>query len=403
MDDGPDLRRQVRESLASAAGCFEIAAAAPGPEALACAAEARAKGRDYAVVFAVPGPPPARHGLQALARLREDNPLLDVIVCGEAADCREMDAAAAGMGGDGCLFLTTPLESGTVRHLALLLARKSEAARQARLELERCKSLLAAEEGAGRAAQEQYRRLFDNYANERSGLEAQLRQAQQMESAGRLAGGIAHDFNNLLTVISGHAGMLMAGPPVSAKAADSLKEIAAATKRASDLTRQLMTFSRKKEPQIQTADPNATGSNAGKSVPPAMPCGEQKEIGGTETILLVEDEAPLLKLMHHILESHGYKVLDSSTGKGALEIWERHEKRIDLLLSDLILPDGMGGQELARRLQSEDPGLKVIYTSGYDPARLSGDFPPAEGAAFIQKPFHARKLAEIVFDTLRQP
>ena len=133
-----------------------------------------------------------------------------------------------------------------------------------------------------------------------------------------------------------------------------------------------------------------------------MPSGEQRVIGGGETILVVEDEAPLLKLMHHILESYGYKVLDWSTGKAALEIWERQKKKIDLVLSDLILPDGMSGQELAKILQAEKPGLKVIYTSGYDSARLAGDFPPAKEAAFIQKPFHARKLAEIVFDTLRQ-
>jgi DNA-binding NtrC family response regulator len=71
-------------------------------------------------------------------------------------------------------------------------------------------------------------------------------------------------------------------------------------------------------------------------------------------------------------------------------------------LSDLVLPDGMSGQELAKILQADKPGLKVIYTSGYDTERLAGDFTSAQGAAFIQKPFHARKLAETVFDTLRQ-
>ena len=111
-----------------------------------------------------------------------------------------------------------------------------------------------------------------------------------------------------------------------------------------------------------------------------MPSGEQKVIGGAETILLVEDEPPLLKLMHHILESYGYKVLDSSTGKAALEIWAQHKKEIDLLLSDLILPDGMSGQELAKILQAEKPGLKVIYTSGYDSRAAGGGFAAGQGA-----------------------
>jgi PAS domain S-box-containing protein len=650
MDDDPDLQQQVRESLTRAAQPFEIDGAGAGAGALICAAEARAQGRPYGLVFAAPGPPPARHGLETLARLREENPRLEVIVCGGDSDSWEEDLAGKLAGSDRCLFLKKPLEAGAARHLALFLAQKWSAARQARLEQEQSDALRAAAEEARRAAQEDYRRLFDSNpipiytydqttfaflavndaavqlygysraeflamtlldlalpqdisafrqrlsnlapgagnsgvwrhrvrdgkfleleitsqgmavgarkawlsmvmdVTERSGLEAQLRQAQKMESVGQLASGIAHDFNNLLTVISGHAGMLMAGPPSSAKAADSLKEIAAATKRASDLTRQLMTFSRKHELHLQVADLNEVVNNVGKmlrrilgedislrvdfapglpsikadlgmleqvlmnlavnsrdampkggqllirtaaaqideaqarlnpeaapgsfvcltfsdtgsgiapenlgrifepffttkqmghgtglglatvygivkqhqgwihvssrlgegatfqvyfpawherSVPLVMPSGEQKVIGGTETILLVEDEAPLLKLMHHILESYGYKVLDSSTGKAALEIWAQHKKKIDLLLSDLVLPDGMSGQELAKILQAEKPGLKVIHTSGYDSGRLDGDSPSAPGAVFIQKPFHARKLAETVFDTLR--
>lgn len=388
VDDSPDLAQQVRDSLARAGGLFEIDGAGLGAAASVCAAAARAEDRPYALVFAAPGPPPNRHGLQTLARLREENPGMEVIVCGGGSDCWEEDLAVKLTHSDGCLFLKMPLEAGAARQFAIFLAQKWSAARRTRLELEQSAAQLAAAEEARRAAQEQYALLME----QRSRLEAQLRQAQKMESAGQLAGGIAHDFNNLLTVISGHAGMLMAGPPASAKAADSLKEIAAATKRASDLTRQLMAFSRKHELHPQAQE---------KSAPPLMPSGEQKVIGGAETILLVEDEAPLLKLMHHILESCGYKVLDASTGQAALEIWGQQQKKIDLLLSDLILPGGMSGQELARLLQAEKPALKVIYTSGYEAGPLAGESPPAPGAVFIQKPFHARKLAETVFDTLQ--
>jgi hypothetical protein len=116
--------------------------------------------------------------------------------------------------------------------------------------------------------------------------------------------------------------------------------------------------------------------------------------------LVVEDETPLLKLMQHILESHGYKVLGCSTGRQALDIWGGHQKRIDLLLTDLILPDGMAGTELARILQAAKPGLKVLYTSGYNADRLAKEFPPGTPFNLVQKPFHARKLAEMVFETL---
>ena len=74
----------------------------------------------------------------------------------------------------------------------------------------------------------------------------------------------------------------------------------------------------------------------------------------------MEDEAPLLRLIKHILESFGYKVLECSTGKAALEIWGEHRKKIDLLLTDVVLPDGMAGPELAEMLMTSEPGLKVV-------------------------------------------
>jgi PAS domain S-box-containing protein len=650
MDEDPDLQRQVHDSLDGAAVRFEIEAAATGAEALHCAAKARAEGRPCQLIFAAPGPPPTRPGLETLARLRKENPLLEIIVCGGPDDSWEGDLAAKLDFSESCLYLKKPLPHAPARQFARFLAHKSSAALDTGFALAQSKALLAATEAARKAAQETNRLLFDNnpipiYAydqttfaflavneaaarlygyshgeflamtlmdlalpqdvpvfrqrlsklearagnsgvwrhrvkegklleveitshglaiggrqawlsmvmdvTERTGLEAQFRQSQKMESVGQLASGIAHDFNNLLTVISGHVGMLMAGPPSSPKAADSLKEIAQATKRASDLTRQLMTFSRKHELHLQNADLNEIVNNVGKmlrrilgedialrvefapglpsikadlgmleqvlmnlavnsrdampkggqllirtaaaridpaqarlnpeaapgefvcltfsdtgcgiapenlgrifepffttkemgrgtglglatvygivkqhqgwiqvssrmgegttfqvhfpawhekSAPVVTSSGEQKVIGGTETILLVEDEAPLLKLMHHILESYGYKVLDCSTGKAALEIWAQHKEKVDLLLSDLILPDGMTGQELAKILQAEKPGLKVVYTSGYDSARLAAGAMPAQGAVFIEKPFHARKLVETIFDTLR--
>jgi DNA-binding NtrC family response regulator len=100
--------------------------------------------------------------------------------------------------------------------------------------------------------------------------------------------------------------------------------------------------------------------------------------------------------MHYILESYGYKVLESSNGRDALEIWERHKAKIDLLLTDLILPDGMAGPELAKILQTAKPSLKVLFTSGYNTERLAKEFPPGAKVNFVQKPFHVRKLAEVV-------
>jgi two-component system, cell cycle sensor histidine kinase and response regulator CckA len=385
---------------------------------------------------------------------------------------------------------------------------------------------------------------------ERLNLEAQLRQSQKMESVGQLAGGIAHDFNNLLTVINGHASLLVASENPTANGAESLKEIVEAGKRASALTRQLMTFSRKQELHPQVVDLNEVVNHITKMLrrilgedialnvdfSPGLPsikadlgmieqvllnlavnsrdamprggqlriqtsaatldfaaaqqnpeatsgrfvcltiiddgCGiapenlgrifepffttkeldrgtglglatvygivkqhrgwitvqsalgkgttfqiflpacdiqggtlqmtptETPVIGGTETLLVVEDETPLLKLMQHILESYGYKVLCCANGRQALDTWREHRERIDLLLTDLILPDGMAGTELARILLASKPELKVLFASGYDADRLAKEFPPGIPVKLVQKPFHARKLAEMVFESL---
>jgi DNA-binding NtrC family response regulator len=66
------------------------------------------------------------------------------------------------------------------------------------------------------------------------------------------------------------------------------------------------------------------------------------------------------------------------------------------LLTDLILPDGMAGPELAKILQAAKPALRVLYTSGYNTERLAKEFPPGTRVNFVQKPFHVRKLAEAV-------
>jgi CheY-like chemotaxis protein len=144
--------------------------------------------------------------------------------------------------------------------------------------------------------------------------------------------------------------------------------------------------------------PASAEPSAGVTMPP----GEQRVIGGTETILVVEDEAPLLKLIRHILEGHGYKVLECANGKAALDMWGEQRKKIDLLLTDMILPDGMAGPELAEILQKSKPGLKVVFTSGYDTDKLQQMPSLKEGVNFIQKPFHARKLAETIHDCLNR-
>jgi len=118
--------------------------------------------------------------------------------------------------------------------------------------------------------------------------------------------------------------------------------------------------------------------------------------GGHETILLVEDEPALRALSRNVLERYGYLVYEAPSGVAALEVWREQKGVVDLLLTDMVMPEGVSGRELAAQLQAETPQLKIIYMSGY-PGDVAGrGLSLNEGINFLQKPFSPIKLAEIV-------
>ena len=122
----------------------------------------------------------------------------------------------------------------------------------------------------------------------------------------------------------------------------------------------------------------------------------ETERGGHETILLVEDEMALRTSMRTALSRLGYRVLEASTGGHALELWQEHRDAIRLLLTDLVMPGGITGKDLAERLLKEDPQLKVVYTSGYSAEIADKDLNLEEGVNFLAKPFVLQKLAQII-------
>jgi signal transduction histidine kinase/HAMP domain-containing protein/ActR/RegA family two-component response regulator len=385
----------------------------------------------------------------------------------------------------------------------------------------------------------------------RLSLEAQLRQAQKMESVGQLAAGVAHDFNNMLTVIQGHSGMLLAKTGLPPGLLDSAKAIFYAAERAASLTRQLLVFSRKNVMQVQQLDLREVVGNMSKMLerllgetialqfkPPAriplirgdngmveqvlmnlavnardaMPnggtltiqadvvdvdqayaqahpearagpsvclrvmdtgCGMDaatlgrifepffttKEVGkgtglglatvygivkrhggwievastpglgtsfaiffpactepvwakapqeapapetpaGKETLLVVEDEPVLREMAHVILEDCGYKILEAASGRKAIEMWNEHPGAIDLLLTDMVMPEGISGMDLAQRLQASNPKLKIVFASGYSMDDLDTSFLRQGRATFLQKPYTHASLAKAVRDCL---
>ena len=118
--------------------------------------------------------------------------------------------------------------------------------------------------------------------------------------------------------------------------------------------------------------------------------------GGNETILVVEDETALRGLIRGVLQHYGYHVLEATAGNEALKVWEQHAAQIDLLLTDMVLPNGVDGNDLAGEMQRQKPELKVVFTSGYS-LELGGEEADLEdGLNFLQKPFQPLTLARTV-------
>jgi len=387
---------------------------------------------------------------------------------------------------------------------------------------------------------------------ERLSLEAQLRQAQKMESIGQLAAGVAHDFNNMLTIIQGHSSSLLARPTLPPEVVDSVQAVYFAAERAAGLTRQLLMFSRKNVMQPELLDLQKVVGNMSKMLErllgetitlefqpavenpfvqgdcgmieqvvmnlslnarDAMPRGGRLTIGvetmiidaafiethpqahagrfvrlrvtdtgigmdsatlgrifepffttkdigkgtglglatvygiikqhegwlevnsepgkgstfdvflpasdkvpafaeekasaapvagGSETILIVEDEPVLRSMARDILEECGYRILEASSGREALDVWNQRANEIDLLLTDMVMPDGVSGADLVVQLLAGQPRLKIVFTSGYTANEVNQKMLARTRASFLAKPYTHAELAKTVRDCLDQ-
>jgi len=116
----------------------------------------------------------------------------------------------------------------------------------------------------------------------------------------------------------------------------------------------------------------------------------------SRTILLVEDEAPVREMASKILKRLGYQVVTAENGPEALALWPQHRGKIDLLLTDMVMPGGMTGRELADRLLREAPQMPVIYSTGYSVDLLNSGVNLIEGGECLLKPYDASTLVGAV-------
>ncbi len=139
--------------------------------------------------------------------------------------------------------------------------------------------------------------------------------------------------------------------------------------------------------------PRAAGGGAAAAL--AEPAPAEPHAGGCETILVVEDDAAVRRVAVNALASRGYRVLQAADGMAALEIL-RQPAEIDLLFTDLVMPNGICGQDLLHRARERRPGLKAIFTSGYSESFLKGRDHADRGVPLLPKPYRKQKLLEAI-------
>ncbi|RLC26552.1 MAG: hybrid sensor histidine kinase/response regulator, partial [Deltaproteobacteria bacterium] len=113
--------------------------------------------------------------------------------------------------------------------------------------------------------------------------------------------------------------------------------------------------------------------------------------GGSETVLIVEDNDLLRNFAQKALQGYGYRVLDAENGEDALMLCKEHDGQIDLMITDVVMPK-MGGREAAKRLQPLNPQMKVIYMSGYTDNAIVHHGVLEPGLHFLEKPFTPKGL-----------
>jgi CheY-like chemotaxis protein len=224
-----------------------------------------------------------------------------------------------------------------------------------------------------------------------------------LSEANKTASFVAHELNNLLTVIHINAEFLRESDSANAASAQELDEIQRAARRASILARQLLASSRLEPFDAKLAEAELKKkSTATRARPaPALPDrarppdrGEEAPRAGKK-ILLVEDEAAVRALAKKILSEKGFHVIEASDGAIALRIAAAHEGEIDLVVTDVAMPN-LGGRGMVEELRELSPGLRVLFMSGYPKEEI---FPKKGGASrtpYLQKPFTGETLVSEV-------
>ena len=217
--------------------------------------------------------------------------------------------------------------------------------------------------------------------------------AQKTDAIGQLMGSVAHDFKNILTAILGCADFIAERTQDDPILKKNIEVVRAAALRGVDLTKQLPAVCREEmlKPELTNLNeilPTSISLLEGRAEPTTMPQGE-------ESILVVEDDPDVRSFVVAALEILGYTVFEAEDGRAALCLLDEIPD-LDLLLTDVVMPNGMSGRDVADEVQKRYPQVKSLFTSGYTNDALAHHGRLDDGAELLAKPYTRETLARKV-------
>lgn len=210
--------------------------------------------------------------------------------------------------------------------------------------------------------------------------------ARKTEAGGQLAGDVTHDFNNILAAIMGYAQLVLMKMKPDDPLRRDVERLAEAAQRAVSLAQSLPAYSRK---QAETPAPGER-----KAAEPAV-------TGGTETVLVAEDDEASRRLEATVLKHFGYTVIEAVDGEDAVRKFVEYKDVLQAVVLDVIMPK-KNGAEVYREIKAIRPDVKVIFSSGYTEDILEREGILAEGAVLLLKPVMPKELVRKVREALDQ-
>ncbi|WP_447977086.1 PAS domain S-box protein [Candidatus Nitrospira bockiana] len=225
-------------------------------------------------------------------------------------------------------------------------------------------------------------------------LEAELQQALNLATVGRLAGRVAHDLNNLLTGIAGRSDLLSRQLSDDSPLRRHAEEIKHACTRCAALTHELLAFGRDGGRSSEAMAQAVTATAVGATIRP-MVSTHPIPIG-----LVVDDDPAVRGVVREALRLAGFEVLEATDGQAALALCDRHAGQVALLLTGVAVPH-VRGRELARRLSSRYPAMRTILMSGEREEDLLSQAALQEGMTVLAKPFTVQALEQKIHEVFQ--